>query len=136
VDDSREQLKKTKEASEQDIPIFCAGGCGEVVGYLSEGMTRSQGNNERWCPACKAAASAKGAIPSDKLLRANTDELAELHKPARNLGWLELIRAAMVLVIIAGSILIAMGRPLGIYVAALGTLAWFALCFAVRKLTN
>jgi hypothetical protein len=65
---------------------------------------------------------------------ASADELVELRKPNRNLVWLSLLQAVIVAVIIAGSICIAMGLVVGVYLATIGTLAWCAACFGLRKL--
>jgi hypothetical protein len=120
---------------ETEIPIFCAGGCGEVVGYLPKGQEVADskaGNFQRWCPTCKAANdSNKGA---DKAAFTGGDELAGLRKPARGVAWLGLLQVAIVAIIIAGSVCIAMGRAIGIYLAAFGTLAWFVISFVLRKL--
>jgi hypothetical protein len=66
----------------------------------------------------------------------STDELAGLIKPVPDMGRLRLIQAATVAVIIAGSVCIAMGQVVGIYLAAFGTLAWFATCLVVWKLKD
>ena len=58
----------------------------------------------------------------------STDELAGLVKLPRDLRWLRIIQAASVAVIIAGSACIAMGRVVGIYLAACGPAAWFVTC--------
>ena len=34
----------------EDIPIFCAGGCGEVMGYVRTGDSIPT----RWCPLCES----------------------------------------------------------------------------------
>jgi hypothetical protein len=133
---SGKQLVETSD--DKDIPIFCAGGCGEVVGHLRKGQrvfaSKARGG-EQWCPVCKEAIASKKCAEESVSL-ANTDELAELRKPARDLGWLGLIQAATVAIIIAGSFCIAMGRAVGIYLAAFGTLAWFAECLVLRKLRD
>ena len=119
----------------RDIPTFCAGGCGEVVGYLPKGVSYT--GKERRCPKCEAASiamkrGAKVATPSFT----STDELAGLLKPSRDLRWLSLIQAAAVAVIIAGSVCIATGRVVGIYLAAFGSLAWFVSCFFLWKMRD
>ena len=129
---SGERLIKTNDDSKSDIPVFCEGGCGEVVGYLTREQTTSEpGRDARWCPACRAA---KGRVAEARVSFARADELVELHRPNRNLRWLSLLQVAIVTIIIAGSVLIAMGRVLGVYLAVFGTFAWCAVCFGVRKL--
>ena len=116
-----------------DVPIFCTGGCGEVVGYLPKGNVRKGQGYEQWCPACEAAETARKRLA--KASGASTDgELAELSRPARNLNRLRLMQAASVALIIAGSVFIAMGHVVGIYLAAVGTLAWFVVCFVLWSL--
>jgi hypothetical protein len=128
-----EQRVGTNDHSGTDIPIFCAGGCGEIVGYLSEQNVpdSTAGNYERWCPVCKAANASGNAAA--KVVFTSVDELAELRKPTRYLFWWGLIQAAIVAIIIAGSVCIAMGSPIGIYLAGFGTLAWFVVCLVLRK---
>ena len=118
----------------QDVPIFCSGGCGEVVGYLPKGNVLAyKGSYEQWCPACEAADMARKRLAKASV--SSTDgELAELSRPARNLNRLRLIQAATVALIIAGSVFIAMGHVMGIYLAAVGTLAWFVVCFVLWSL--
>lgn len=136
---SRERPEETGDSSySSDIPIFCAGGCGEVVGYLPKGPKGVSHNGKgRRCPQCEAASLAKRRIAEEaKPFFACTDELAGLVKPPRDLAWLRLIQAAAVAVIIAGSACIAMGRVVGIYLAALGTLAWFISCLILWKMRD
>ena len=129
---SGERLVKTNDDSKSDIPVFCEGGCGEVVGYLTREQTTSEpGRFARWCPACRAA---KDRVAEAPVSFASADELVELHRPNRNLRWLSLLQVAILTVIIAGSALIAMGRVMGVYLAVFGTLAWCAVYFGVRKL--
>jgi hypothetical protein len=132
---SGEQRVGISDDSDADIPIFCAGGCGEVVGYFSEGQKLPDpkaGNSQCWCPACKAAnASNKGVA---EVAFTSADELDELRKPTPDRAGLGLIQVAIVAIIMAGSVCIAMGRAIGIYLAVFGTLAWFVVCFVLRKL--
>jgi hypothetical protein len=135
-DGSRDRVgKQDSKGSKHDVPIFCTGGCGEVVGYLPKGELlayKGQGY-EQWCPACQAADTARERFA--KASGASTDsELAELSRPARNLNRLRLMQAATVALIIAGSVFIAMGHVVGIYLAAIGTLAWFGLSFVLWSL--
>ena len=128
---SGKQRIRTSDGSSTDIPVFCEGGCGEVVGYLSnQQVTSEAAGYARFCPACKAANDriAKGRVSSEC-----ADELIELHRPIRILRWLSLLQVAIVTVIIAGSALIAMGRVIGVYLAVFGTLAWCAVYFGLRK---
>ncbi|HEY5705124.1 MAG TPA: hypothetical protein VIS96_06080 [Terrimicrobiaceae bacterium] len=125
--------------TEQDIPIFCAGGCGEVVGFLPKGhkvLAYKARSYEHWCPTCEAADISKKQCAESKTSFASTDELAGLVKPVRDLRWLRFAQAATVAVIIAGSAFIAMGRVAGIYLAAFGTLAWFATWLLEWKLKD
>jgi hypothetical protein len=106
-----------------------------VVGYLSQQQTNSgAGGNPRWCPACAEANATKRRAAEGGVPMASADELVELRKPNRNLVWLSLLQAVIVAVIIAGSICIAMGLVVGVYLATIGTLAWCAACFGLRKL--
>jgi hypothetical protein len=139
---SRERLAKTTEGSgahDHDIPIFCAGGCGEVVGYLPKGhrvlIYKGRGY-EHWCSTCEAADISKKRMAEAKASFISTDELAGPFKPPRDLRRLRLIQAAAVAIIIAGSVCIAMGRVVGIYLSAFGTLAWFATCLVLWKLND
>jgi hypothetical protein len=139
---SREKLaERTDDFGGQDhgIPIFCAGGCGEVVGYLPKGhkvLTYKGRGYEHWCPTCTAADISKKRIAESRTPLTAADELAGLIKPVRDLRWLRLIQAATVAVIITGSVCIARGRVVGIYLAAFGTLAWFATCLVLWKLKD
>ena len=139
---SREKLAETADGSGahgHDIPIFCAGGCGEVVGYLPKGhkvLTYKGRGYEHWCPTCEAADISKKRIAEAKASFTSKDELAGLIKPVPDLRRLRLIQAATVAVVIAGSVCIAMGRVVGIYLAAFGTLAWFATCFVLWTLKD
>jgi hypothetical protein len=134
----REQIVDRSDRLQSEIPIFCAGGCGEVVGYLAGPNDFSAGEeaSQRWCPACKELNISEKQPTADKVCFASTDELAELRKPARNLGRLGLLQAAAVAIIISGSILIATGRVLGIYLAAVGTLVWFIVSIMLRYPRN
>jgi hypothetical protein len=139
---AREQLAETtgdSDAHSSDVPIFCAGGCGEVVGYLPKGhkvLTYKGRGYEHWCPKCEAAEISKKRLTVAKTPFTSTDELAGLFKPPRDLRRLRLTQAAAVSVIIAGSVCIAMGRVVGIYLAALGTLAWFATYLVLWKMRD
>ena len=138
---SRRRPEKTSDSSDaesSDIPIFCAGGCGEVVGYLPKGPKGLSYNGKgRRCPQCEAASISRRRLAEDaKPSFTSTDELAGLVKPPRDLRWLRLIQAAAVAVIIAGSVCIAMGRVVGIYLAAFGTLAWFVSCLILWKMRD
>ena len=137
--DSRKQIVDRSERLPSEIPIFCAGGCGEVVGYLAGSNNDSNAvgeASERWCPACKKLNISEKEPTADKVFFVSTDELAELRKPARDLGRLALLQAAAVAIIISGSILIASGRVLGIYLAAVGTLLWFIVSMMLRRPPN
>jgi hypothetical protein len=114
----------------EEIPIFCAGGCGEVMGYVrkDDGIPRS------WCPICESKkASASEVIEA---MRASGDELAGLHSTERNLRTAHLVQVLAVSLIFAGSIYIALGRTMGIYLAAIGTLAWVAVGLVLWRLRN
>ena len=138
---SRKQLAEATDdsnAHSNDIRIFCAGGCGEVVGFLPKGhkvLTYKGRGYEHWCPKCEAADVSKKRLAEGNALT-STDELAGLFKPPRDLRRLRLIQAAAVAVIIAGSVCIAMGRVVGIYLAAFGTLAWFVVCLLLWKMRD
>jgi hypothetical protein len=126
--------EQTSNGPDCDVPIFCAGGCGEVVGYLPKGNVLAyKGACEQWCPACEAADIARKHLAKASVSGPD-DELAKLSRPARNLNRLRLIQAATVALIIAGSVFIAMGHVVGIYLAAVGTLAWFVVCFVLWSL--
>jgi hypothetical protein len=129
---------ETTDAEGSDIPIFCAGGCGEVVGYLrKEQKVLGYNGKGRWCPRCEAAAISRKRLAEEaKVSFTSTDELAGLVKQPRDLRWLRLVQAASVAVIIAGSACIAMGRVVGIYLAACGTVAWFVTCLIHWKMRD
>jgi hypothetical protein len=135
AENAREQTGTHAQGGE--IPIFCAGGCGEVVGYFSQAqaMDTTKGH-ENWCPACKAVDIAKKGFKRPDVPLANTDELAGLRESPRNLRWLRALQVACVVLITVGSAYIAMGRVIGIYLAALGTLGWLASVFAIWKLRD
>ncbi len=110
-----------------------------MVGYLPKGhkvVTYKSGVYEHWCPKCKAADISKKRLAQATASFTSTDELAGLFKPPRDLRRLRLIQAAAVAVIITGSVCIAMGLVVGIYLAAFGTLAWFAICLMLWKMGN
>jgi hypothetical protein len=136
--DQHSSLGRTGDALEpssvaenlDDIPIFCAGGCGEVMGYVRTGESIPT----RWCPVCESAKASEPAII--EAMPSNTDELAELRSPPRNLRKAHFVQVLAVSLIFAGSIYIALGRPIGIYLAAIGTLAWIAVGLALWRLRN
>ena len=127
---SQEALGPSLGVSAKDIPIFCAGGCGEVMGYVQTGESIPT----RWCPVCESAKVSEfeviQAMPSD------TDELADLRSPPRDLRKAHFVQVLAVGLIFAGSIYIALGRPMGIYLAAIGTVAWIAVGFVLWRLRN
>ena len=129
-----ETVPKTSLGSDdvQEIPIFCAGGCGEVMGYIGKGQSIPTCK----CARCKAMDNAKTRFVKPEELPANTDELAELRTPSRDLRKFRVVQVAAVALIFAGSAYIAMGQVPGIYLAALGTLAWIAVELALWKLRN
>ena len=114
----------------EDIPIFCAGGCGEVMGYVR----RDESIPTRRCPVCESARASEAA--SVKALPSNTDELAELRSPPRDLRKAHFVQVVAVALIFAGSIYIALGSSIGIYLAAVGTLAWIAVGLFLWRLRN
>ena len=85
------------------------------MGYVQTGESIPT----RWCPVCESAKVSESeviqAMPSD------TDELADLRSPPRDLRKAHLVQVLAVGLIFAGSIYIALGRPMGIYLAAIGT---------------
>ncbi|HEY5743635.1 MAG TPA: hypothetical protein VIS99_13960 [Terrimicrobiaceae bacterium] len=117
-----------------DIPIFCAGGCGEVMGFLTK---KNQPVPTLRCHACEAREIAKKAsLAPAEGLPANTDELATLRSPPRDLRKIHILQVLAVILIFVGSIYIAMGRPVGIYLAAFGTLTWIAIAWFRWKLSD
>jgi len=139
---SRDRIAETTQglnAQEDGIPIFCAGGCGEVVGYLlqeDDAATNRGRGYEHWCPACEANDLSRKRLAESKIALTSADELAELVKPAPDLRWLRFVQTAAVAVIITGSVCIERGRVVGIYLAGFGTLAWFATYLVLRKLNH
>ena len=114
----------------EDIPIFCAGGCGEVMGYVRTGDSIPT----RWCPLCESEkASASEVIEP---MPTDTDELAELRSAPRDLRKAHFVQVLAVGLIFAGSIYIALGRPIGIYLAAMGVLIWIAVGLVLWRLRN
>ena len=125
-------LEPSNEAAEslEEIPIFCAGGCGEVMGYVRIGDSIPS----RWCPDCESAKASESAVT--EAMPSDTDELAELRSPPRDLRKAHLAQVLAVLLIFAGSIYIAVGRPIGIYLAAFGTVAWIGVGLVLWRLRN
>ena len=126
---SQDALGPSMGVSDKDIPIFCAGGCGEVMGYAQS----DDSIPTRWCPLCESAKSSEEvvqAMPSD------TDELAELRSAPRDLRKAHFVQVLAVGLIFAGSIYIALGRPIGIYLAAMGVLIWIAVGLVLWRLRN
>lgn len=115
-----------------EIPVFCAGGCGEIMGFLKKGQSIPTVR----CSACQAAEMAKASLSSTEAMPANTDELAELRSPPRDLRKIHIVQVVAVALIFAGSLFIAMGRPLGIYLAAFGILAWIGAALVLWRLRN
>ena len=106
-----------------------------MVGYLpKEQKVLGYNGKGRWCPRCEAVAISRKRLA--KASFTSTDELAGLVKLPRDLRWLRLIQAASVAVIIAGSACIAMGRVVGIYLAASGTVVWFVTCLIRWKMRD
>ena len=116
--------------SNEDIPVFCAGGCGEVMGFVR----RDESIPTRRCSVCESARASEAA--SVKALPSNTDELAELRSPPRDLRKAHFVQVVAVALIFAGSIYIALGSSIGIYLAAVGTLAWIAVGLFLWRLRN
>ena len=114
----------------EDIPIFCAGGCGEVMGYVRTGESIPT----RWCPVCESTEASESEVIEP--VPADTDELAELRSAPRDLRKAHLVQVLAVGLIFAGSIYIALGRPIGILLAAIGTLAWVAVGLVLWRLRN
>lgn len=134
-----QQFARMPEDSETEIPIFCKGGCGEVVGYLPKGRKESESRKpgqEQWCPACIQAKISEKRLPEAKVSTESKDELTELRKTTRNLGWFGLVQAMIVVIIISGSIFIATGQVVGIYLAVIGTIAWCISSFLLRHLRD
>jgi hypothetical protein len=131
--DANGEAFRTQTPNGDEIPIFCAGGCGEVVGYFrTKGASAaSAGAGEQRCSKCKARDSIGSGLREAKLLLRSADELRVTVKPRRNLRWLRLAQVITVLAIVAGSILIASGRVTGIYLAGFGTLAWLVVWLAL-----
>ena len=134
--DQHSSRRRTEDALEplmenvEDIPIFCAGGCGEVMGYVRTGDSIPT----RWCPLCE---SEKASESEDiEPMPADTDELAELRSAPRDLRKAHFVQVLAVGLIFAGSIYIALGRPIGIYLAAMGVLIWIAVGLVLWRLRN
>ena len=128
----QDALEPSKDVAEnvEEIPIFCAGACGEVMGFVRSGDSIPT----RWCPICESAkASESEVIEATPMAR---DELSELRSPARDLRKAHFVQVLAVGLIIAGSIYIALGRPMGIYLAAIGTLTWVAVGLVLWRLRN
>ena len=129
AEDAPESSFESSETAE-DIPIFCAGGCGEVMGYVRTGDSIPT----RWCPLCESEkASASEVIEP---MPTDTDELAELRSAPRDLRKAHFVQVLAVGLIFAGSIYIALGRPIGIYLAAMGVLIWIAVGLVLWRLRN
>ena len=129
TDEAPEPSSKVAENVE-DIPIFCAGGCGEVMGYVGTGDSIPT----RWCPVCESAKTSEAEVIEAR--PADTDELAELRSPPKDLSKAHFVQVVAVSLIFAGSIYIALGRPIGIYLAAIGTLAWIAVGLVLWRLRH
>ena len=114
----------------EDIPIFCAGGCGEVMGYVRTGDSIPT----RWCPVCESEKASESEVI--EAIASDTDELAELRSAPTDLRLIHIAQVVVVTLILAGSACIAIGRPLGIYLAAIGTLAWIVVNRVRWKLKN
>jgi hypothetical protein len=129
---AEDALESSFESSEtaEDIPIFCAGGCGEVMGYVRIGYSIPP----RWCPDCESAKASERAVT--EAMPSDSDELAELRSPPRDLRRAHFAQVLAVLLIFAGSIYIALGQPIGIYLAAFGTVAWIGVGLVLWRLRN
>ena len=129
---AEDALESSFESSEtaEDIPIFCAGGCGEVMGYVRIGDSIPP----RWCPDCESAKASERAVT--EAMPSDSDELAELRSPPRDLRRAHFAQVLAVLLIFAGSIYIALGQPIGIYLAAFGTVAWIGVGLVLWRLRN
>ena len=129
---AKDALESTTEfpTTTEDIPIFCAGGCGEVMGYVRT----DDSIPTRWCAVCEEAKAAESTVIEPAA--ANSDELAGLRSPPRDLRKAHIVQVLAVVLIFAGSIYIAIGRPIGIYLAAIGILAWIAVGLLLWRLRN
>ena len=125
-------FRPSSEAAENvdEIPVFCEGGCGEVMGYIRMGDSIPT----RWCAACEPLKVSESAVI--EAMPTNTDELAELRRPPKDLRKAHFVQVLAVGLIVAGSVYIALGRPIGIYLAAIGTLAWVAVGLVLWRLRN
>ena len=134
--DQHSSRRPTEDALEplmenvEDIPIFCAGGCGEVMGYVRTGDSIPT----RWCPLCESEKASESEVIEP--MPADTDELAELRSAPRDLRKAHFVQVLAVGLIFAGSIYIALGRPIGIYLAAMGVLIWIAVGLVLWRLRN
>lgn len=126
TEDALEPLTENVE----DIPIFCAGGCGEVMGYVRTGDSIPT----RWCPLCESEKASEPEVIEP--MPADTDELADLRSAPRDLRKAHFVQVLAVGLIFAGSIYIALGRPIGIYLAAMGVLIWIAVGLVLWRLRN
>ena len=127
---TQDARESSMEVSDKDIPIFCAGGCGEVMGYVQTGSSIPT----RWCSSCGSAKACQSAVT--EAMPSDSDELAELRSPPRNLRKAHFVQVLAVSLIFAGSIYIALGQPIGIYLAAIGTVAWIVVGFVLWRLRN
>jgi hypothetical protein len=130
LDRTENGLEPSNEVAEslEEIPIFCAGGCGEVMGYVRTGESIPT----RWCSGCGSLKASESSVI--EAMPSNSDELAELRSPPRDLRKAHFVQVLAVSLIFAGSIYIALGRPIGIYLAAIGTLAWIAVGLVLWRL--
>ena len=133
ADDANGEAFRTQTANGDEIPIFCAAGCGEVVGYFrTKGASIAAADaGEQRCSKCQARDSLGSGVREAKPTLRAADELLVTVKPRRDLRWLRLAQVIIVLAIVAGSVLIATGWVTGIYLAGFGTLAWLVVWLAL-----
>jgi hypothetical protein len=103
------------------------------MGFLKKGQSVRTSR----CPTCEAVETTrKASLAPKESLPASIDELAELRSPPRDLRKVHALQVAAVALIFTGSIYIAMGRSVGIYLAAFGTLVWVAVAVVRGRLKD
>ena len=118
-----------------DTPIFCAGGCGDIVGYLPKGhkvLTYHGRGYEHWCANCESEDLKRKE--EAKAIKADPDshDLLILRKQDPKLARLRVCQASTVPVILLGSAGIVLGSMVGVYAAMAGTAGWFGFSVALR----
>ena len=128
--------KRQVQYISEDTPIICAGGCGQIIGYLPKGHKvltyRHSRGYEHWCPECESADRYRKDREKYEAADRERQVLALLGRVDPDVPRLRLAQISSVAVIALGSGLIAAGNIMGVYLAGTGIAAFIGLYAKLR----